>query len=289
MTVCEVAITDAAGEKLWHQVINPEWSELPERDLAALRIARDQLSEAPVFEQIRPEIEGLLKGRRVVAYGRSHVYAALFGSFEQAAIGGGFPDGWIGLDHLNIIRTLERSTWECAQLRYAEFRGDWDQDAGHYVLPPDPAPKAEALDRCRAIVDVLRRMAAPSRYKELNDRARRAVEEGRSHKPRSVSGIRLSRSAAAKQAVLERSGGECENPYCLNPRYTEDRTHVGGYLLEVDHVDDHAKGGADLPESMIALCPNCHTVKTLGTTGENLRETFRRVAWERHSRFLDGN
>ncbi|MGW2512270.1 HNH endonuclease signature motif containing protein [Streptomyces scopuliridis] len=31
--------------------------------------------------------------------------------------------------------------------------------------------------------------------------------------------------------------------------------------MEVDHIDDHAMGGEDLPRAMIALCPNCHALR----------------------------
>ncbi|MET9417752.1 HNH endonuclease signature motif containing protein [Streptomyces klenkii] len=284
-TVCEIALTDAAGKEIWHQIIDPQWGEVPEKDLEPLGLTQAQLDEAPVFSRIRAHLEQLLKGRRVVVYGRSRTYAALFYDYVYAATGACFPDGWVGLDHLDVIKTLRRSEWECARLRHAEFRGEWDGTSGHYVLPPGPS-EGTCLDRCRSVVDVLRRMAAPARYRELNERAQLATNEGRSHKARPVRGTRLSRAAAAKQAVLERSDGACENPRCSNPRYTSDRTHAGAYLLEVDHVDDHAKGGADLPSAMIALCPNCHTVKTLGTTGESLRELFREVARERHRRML---
>jgi hypothetical protein len=33
-------------------------------------------------------------------------------------------------------------------------------------------------------------------------------------------------------------------------------------MLEVDHIHDLALGGDDSPAQMIALCPNCHQVKT---------------------------
>ncbi|GAA3380764.1 hypothetical protein GCM10020367_69350 [Streptomyces sannanensis] len=58
------------------------------------------------------------------------------------------------------------------------------------------------------------------------------------------------------------------------------RATAGGYLLEVDHIDDHALGGRDHPSAMIALCPNCHANKTRGTNRTALRERLRAVARE---------
>ncbi|MFI1365757.1 HNH endonuclease [Streptomyces griseochromogenes] len=89
------------------------------------------------------------------------------------------------------------------------------------------------------------------------------------------------RSSAARRAVLERSERRCENPDCTGmPSDTTDR---GLPILEVDHVVDLALGGRDHPSQMVALCPNCHAVKTRGRTRESLREALLRVAAERHS------
>ncbi|MGW3667157.1 HNH endonuclease signature motif containing protein [Streptomyces sp. NPDC005141] len=57
-------------------------------------------------------------------------------------------------------------------------------------------------------------------------------------------------------------------------------------LLEVDHIDDHAKGGADLPKAMIALCPNCHALKTRGTVTDEFRALVRATALARHQELL---
>ena len=38
----------------------------------------------------------------------------------------------------------------------------------------------------------------------------------------------------------------------------------GQPILDVDHIKDLAKGGDDHPTNMVALCPNCHAVKTRG-------------------------
>ncbi|WP_190136212.1 HNH endonuclease signature motif containing protein [Streptomyces longispororuber] len=88
------------------------------------------------------------------------------------------------------------------------------------------------------------------------------------------------RSAAARRAVLIRSGGRCESPGCAGQ--PDDVTDRGDPILEVDHVLELTRGGRDHPGQMIALCPNCHAVKTRGSTREELRAVFRTVARERH-------
>ncbi|MFE9661976.1 HNH endonuclease [Streptomyces sp. NPDC005955] len=89
------------------------------------------------------------------------------------------------------------------------------------------------------------------------------------------------RSAAARRAVFERSGGRCENPGC--PGQPVDVTDRGTAILEIDHVDPLAGGGRDHPAGMIALCPNCHAVKTRGRTRHHLAERLLAVARERHA------
>lgn len=88
------------------------------------------------------------------------------------------------------------------------------------------------------------------------------------------------RSRAARQAVILRSEGHCENPECSGD--INDVTDAGKPLLEVDHIHDLALGGEDNPAQMVALCPNCHTIKTHGRTRERLRRELFAVAARRH-------
>ncbi|MFD6180384.1 HNH endonuclease [Streptomyces goshikiensis] len=67
--------------------------------------------------------------------------------------------------------------------------------------------------------------------------------------------------------------------------HPHDVTDHGKPLLQVDHLDELAQGGEDHPAQMIALCPNCHAVKTYGTSRHDLipvlREAARRLHFER--------
>ena len=92
------------------------------------------------------------------------------------------------------------------------------------------------------------------------------------------------RSAAAKQAVLLRSEGRCENPNCTGD--IRDLTDSGAPILEVDHIHDLAFGGPDSPVQMIALCPNCHAIKTRGQTREELRPILLTTARRRHEALI---
>jgi 5-methylcytosine-specific restriction enzyme A len=84
----------------------------------------------------------------------------------------------------------------------------------------------------------------------------------------------------ARTAVMLRSQGRCENPRCSGD--IQDLTDSGDPILEVDHLHDLAKGGADHPAQMIALCPNCHAVKTRGSTRDDLKQVLVEQARRRH-------
>ena len=87
-----------------------------------------------------------------------------------------------------------------------------------------------------------------------------------------------------RRAVLKRSEGHCENPSSTGD--PQDITDAGHPILEIDHVHDLAKGGPDHPEQMVALCPNCHAIKTRGRTREKLRLELLTVALHRHNALL---
>ncbi|WP_432862274.1 HNH endonuclease [Microbispora rosea] len=52
-------------------------------------------------------------------------------------------------------------------------------------------------------------------------------------------------------------------------------TDKGDPILEIDHIEELAKGGRDHPESMAALCPNCHAIKTRGKTRHALQRRLK--------------
>ncbi|WP_157963818.1 HNH endonuclease signature motif containing protein [Actinocorallia populi] len=89
----------------------------------------------------------------------------------------------------------------------------------------------------------------------------------------------------ARRVVLERSAGNCE--FCGTP--APDVTDRGIPVLEVDHIEGLAEGGRDHPEQMIALCPNCHAVKTRGTRRHTVAEQLREIATRRHRQKLESN
>jgi 5-methylcytosine-specific restriction protein A len=84
----------------------------------------------------------------------------------------------------------------------------------------------------------------------------------------------------ARRAVILRSRGHCENPRCTGD--IQDLTDAGEPILEVDHIHDLGRGGEDNPAQMIALCPNCHAIKTRGSTRHDLQADLLSEARRRH-------
>ncbi|MFE7097592.1 HNH endonuclease [Streptomyces erythrochromogenes] len=121
------------------------------------------------------------------------------------------------------------------------------------------------------------------RYRRLAAAARRTADR-RTRRSRLVEVERYYRSVTAREAVMLRSQDKCENRDCLG--HPAERTDAGAAILEVDHVNPLARGGADTPESMIALCPNCHALKTRGRNRKRLQSVLLKTARLRHEEFM---
>ena len=89
------------------------------------------------------------------------------------------------------------------------------------------------------------------------------------------------RSEKARRATLLRANGGCENPECGG--MAPDTDSSGSAILEVDHIEELSNGGSDHPLNMIALCPNCHAMKTRGARRAHWKKLFSEVVNSRHA------
>jgi 5-methylcytosine-specific restriction protein A len=112
----------------------------------------------------------------------------------------------------------------------------------------------------------------------------RIDQRGQPRRPNGTVRVDYPRSAAARRAVLLRCGGRCESPRCTG--MPADKGRRGQPILEVDHIEDLAKGGEDHPRNMVALCPNCHACKTRGSNPARWRRDLLRVATAAHKAAL---
>lgn len=116
-------------------------------------------------------------------------------------------------------------------------------------------------------------------YRKLAAAAKKNANQRRGRSKRTAVD-RYARSRHAREAVIVRSRGKCENPKCLG--HSDELTDAGDPILQVDHIRDIAKHGWDTPDVMIALCPNCHALKTLGRNREVLRDMLLKLAKRLH-------
>ncbi|MFP3466033.1 HNH endonuclease signature motif containing protein [Leifsonia sp. SIMBA_070] len=122
---------------------------------------------------------------------------------------------------------------------------------------------------------------ASASYVDLCNRVGPALPAVRRERP---GGRDFQRSTTARRAVVLRSAGRCESPFCTGMPSQLSRS--GEPILEVDHIKDLALGGDDHPGNMIALCPNCHAVKTRGKEATRLRKALAKTALALHEQFL---
>ncbi|MFJ5843959.1 HNH endonuclease [Streptomyces sp. NPDC092903] len=116
-------------------------------------------------------------------------------------------------------------------------------------------------------------------YKRLAERAE-ANAKRRGQLKRPTNADRYVRDPSARAAVIRRSKGDCESPTCEG--HPKERTTAGLPILQVDHVRDLTKNGPDVPWNMIALCPNCHALKTYGENRKNLQSLLAAKAKQLH-------
>ncbi|MFF3445442.1 HNH endonuclease [Streptosporangium sp. NPDC002721] len=284
--LCEIAVRTADGDLLMDTLVNPIWDPLPTKELATAGLNPRLVEDAPTFRKLRQEFQDLLAGRRVVSFGRSHVYSVLYCELEYHVWGDCLENSVLTIDHFGILDILGRSTFECAQLAYSRYRGRWNTDRHRLMLLKHPSRAASAAERSQTVLKVLQEMAtqAPGRYLDLCRQAEEAERSGRSHRRVDTQGERRVRLSPARQAVLIRAGSQCENPSCLDSGYTHDVTDKGEPLLQVHHIDEHAQSGRDHPDTMIALCANCHDRVTRGRNHKQLNETFRAAAGAAHQK-----
>lgn len=138
------------------------------------------------------------------------------------------------------------------------------------VLPQSPAVAHEQRHRDRR--SEYRRLVAIAEQREPTMRGLRRK-----------SSSKRARIEQSRDAVLVRCGGLCENPGCAGQPV--DVKDDGSAILEVDHVHALEDGGPDLPWNMVALCPNCHRVKTYGRTRKELTRALGELARRKHAAF----
>lgn len=84
-----------------------------------------------------------------------------------------------------------------------------------------------------------------------------------------ISGFVWERSALVRQAVLARSQGRCE--YCGRPGFLKEN---GETYIETHHIVPLSEDGPDVPNNVIALCPEHHRQAHFGASRDVLKGFF---------------
>jgi hypothetical protein len=152
------------------------------------------------------------------------------------------------------------------------------------LVQPAPPPQPTAPFQLVALPfqpRPLRVLTDNELYVKWNSQAEEWERTGRDQRRTGRTTDQRVRNPLVRKAVLKRSKGCCENPRCRQREpvgYTDD----GDPILEVDHVVEHAKGGRDHGSNAIALCPNCHALKTRGRGRHELTAFLREEAARLH-------
>ncbi|MGI5259581.1 HNH endonuclease [Streptomyces angustmyceticus] len=168
------------------------------------------------------------------------------------------------------VPSPERETWPLEVLEALDTdMGELHDDTGDY-RPSDLELGPEAPGTGESDEEAYKRLAQKA---EAN-----AERRGQMRKPTLAD--RYVRDPSARGAVIKRCQNRCESPECAG--HPTERTKAGLPILQVDHVKDLAKGGPDVPWNMIALCPNCHALKTYGENREKLGRLLAATARRLH-------
>lgn len=91
------------------------------------------------------------------------------------------------------------------------------------------------------------------------------------------------RSQAIKKYVKKRSNGYCEG--CGKPAPFTSKTDDP--YLHAHHIHELSDGGSDTPDTVIALCPNCHYRVHHGKDGEEYNQQLLEIVQEIEREFVD--
>jgi|GEM_PF-2178133 len=108
---------------------------------------------------------------------------------------------------------------------------------------------------------------------DKEDLRKKAIEHGERNVSNSQTSttkteLEYSRSSAVVDYVKDRANGKCEG--CDEPAPFTSVT--GDPYLHAHHVHELSQGGSDTPDTVIALCPNCHYRVHHGEDGEEYNQ-----------------
>ncbi len=164
--VVQIGILALDGTVLLDTLVNP-LAPISEEAQRIHGINERDLVTAPTFAELADEITTILHGKRVWAYNVgfdrgilwNEVYRLAQARPAQPAEHAAHHDAWGEAD-----RWCAAVRWRCAMRLYATYVGDWSAYHESYRWQPLPGASHQAIDDCRAVLRLLRDMAADTSY-----------------------------------------------------------------------------------------------------------------------------
>ncbi len=175
--IVEIAVLSIDGTVLLDSLVNPQ-TPIPEEASRIHGITDTTVKDAPTFSDLLAPLTGALQGRKIVVYNRDFDKRRLALELHRH-----YRTRYVNLEkarngrrriHPQARAWLTAQAWEdCAMQTYAEWYGDWTWDyearddeplyrQGDYQWQKLPGAGHRAADDCRAVIDVLKEMAADS-------------------------------------------------------------------------------------------------------------------------------
>lgn len=140
--VIEIAVIDHTGNQLFHSFVRPlNISRMPPGAKRVHGISMSQLKKAPTFDKVRPELENILHGKRVLCFNAEYDQRLLRQSAKAAGI--------------NAVSL----NFECVMLKYSAYVGKWSEYHKDYTFQKLPSAAHDALGDCLATLKVIHKMS----------------------------------------------------------------------------------------------------------------------------------
>jgi len=129
--VCEIAIINLAGEVLINTLVKPT-IRIDHNTSQIHGITDEMVKDAPMFGDLLPRLEQILRGRTVLIYNVEFDSAKIARSAQANGCAFGTEDNpvwWVMYPtgkETSLGVTLYGILWHCAMELYAQFYGDWN-------------------------------------------------------------------------------------------------------------------------------------------------------------------
>lgn len=181
-------------------------------------------------------------------------------------------------DDCGSIMKKENSEWVCRKCGWKEdVKESGSSGNSNSEIHPKSADDPES-DRTQTTADNTTQTGSDGSVeltdgKSLDELRKKAQSEAVSEVPNNAttstkSKPEYTRSQAIVDYVKNRANGVCEG--CEEPAPFTSKT--GDPYLHAHHVHELSEGGSDTPDTVIALCPNCHYRVHHGEDGDDFNQ-----------------